>query len=184
MIDPNGATAGTEGEPVGDRPSGLVLRVVERIAKIIVGLAILSVLVFTLGQVLDRHFLKGAFNAYDQMARIGLVWMTFVGAAMAMRQRRNIVVDLIDHYLPPRIVAAKALILDTLTLAIVGLMVSYALRLMDIGGYQRVIGTPFTYWTVYTSLFVGSLLFAIVLLARIVSTVLRLRRGADGDPAP
>ena len=121
---------------------------------------------------------RAAFNAYDQLARIGLVWLTFVGAAMALRQRLNIVVDLFGHRLPPGAATLRALILDALAAAVACLLVTYAWRLMAIGGYQRVVGTPFTYLTVYTSLFVGSILFVVFLLARIIATFLSHRRNA------
>ena len=53
---------GAEPAPVQEPPPGLALGVLERGAKIVVGLATLSVLVFTFGQVVDRHVLKGGLQ--------------------------------------------------------------------------------------------------------------------------
>jgi TRAP-type C4-dicarboxylate transport system permease small subunit len=160
----------------GEGSRSILLGGAERIGKALVGAGMLVVLVFTLGQVLDRHLLKGAFNAYDQMARIGLVWMTFVGAAMALRQRQNIVVDLIDPHLSARATVVKGVLLDVLSLGVAVLLVAYAWRLMEIGDYQRVLGTPFTYSVVYASLLAGCVLFLVFLLARVATAVLNVSR--------
>jgi TRAP-type C4-dicarboxylate transport system permease small subunit len=143
-------------------------------AKAVIAIALLGVLIFTLGQVFDRYVLKGSFNAYDQIARIALIWMTFIGAAMAFRDRTNIVVDLIDSYLPAKAVAVKAIALDALSLALVLLMFGYANRLLEVGAFQGVMGTPFTYREVYVALTIGSVLFILFLVARLVSGIAAL----------
>jgi len=152
------------------------LRPLEGLAKVTTALAILCVLIFTLGQVADRYILKGSFNAYDQIARIGLIWMTFLGAALALRERANIVVDLIDGYLSPKVVRIKALILDALSFALMILLLGYAFRLLEVGAYQTVMGTPFTYREVYLALVLGSILFIVFLAARIVTDVISIVR--------
>lgn len=63
--------------------------------------AMLLVLLSTVGQVADRHVIQSDFGAYDQYGRLGLVWMTFLGIAIAVRERANIRIDLLDHFLSP-----------------------------------------------------------------------------------
>ena len=58
---------------------GLV--VLGRIALVI---SLLVILVFTLAQVVDRYGLPVDFNAWDQIAQLALVWLTFLGIALAM----------------------------------------------------------------------------------------------------
>jgi TRAP-type C4-dicarboxylate transport system permease small subunit len=142
-----------------------------------VAFANLAVLAFTLGQVADRYMLKGAFNANDQIARIGLVWMTFCGMAMAFRERVNIVVDLIDKYITPPIAAAKAIALDILSIGVVVLLVAYGMRLMEVGSYQRVMGTPFTYSVVYSSLLAGCALLLLFLVVRVATALVEFLSG-------
>jgi TRAP-type C4-dicarboxylate transport system permease small subunit len=63
----------------------------------------LMVLVFTVGQVFDRHLLKSTFAAHDQFARIGLVWLTFLGIAVGIRDRTNVRIELLNHLAPQHI---------------------------------------------------------------------------------
>lgn len=163
---------------------GSFLYPIEGIAKIVVALSTALIVIFTLGQVADRYILKGTFNAYDQIARIGLIWMTFVGATMALRERTNIVVDLVDSYLPPRIVAMKAVILDVLSIVLMTLLMRYGLRLLEVGSFQSVMGTPFTYWEVYLSLVVGCALFLVFLLARVAAAAFLLMAPGRRGNAP
>src|SRR3546814_15601747 len=75
-------------------------RIVCRIGRFSVVLMLAVVLIFSFAQVLDRYALKSQFEAWNQIARIAMVWATFVGAAMAIRERRNLVIELIDSKLP------------------------------------------------------------------------------------
>lgn len=167
--------------PAEPRAVATLLKPVEFLAKAVVAVALMAMLVFTLGQILDRYVLKGSFNAYDQIARIALIWMTFVGAAMGLRERANIVVDLIDGYLPQAVARVKAIVLDAACLALLVLLYGYADRLLEVGVYQGVLGTPFTYWEVYLALSVGTVLFIVFLAARIIAGVAALVWPAQRD---
>ncbi len=158
----------------GIGPIDLALRLVDIAGKIIVALSSLMILVFILGQVLDRHFLKGWFNAYEQIAQMWLIWLAFVGMAMAFRERTNIVVDVIDMVLPARIVMVKAILLDVLALVLMYLLFIYGLQMVTFGGNRLVMGTPFTYALVYLGMVVGTALIALFLVVRIVMGTIRL----------
>jgi TRAP-type C4-dicarboxylate transport system permease small subunit len=151
---------------------------VEVVTSGVVGIATLLVLVFTLGQIADRYVLKGTFNAYDQIGRIALIWMTFLGAALAFRKRLNIAVDLINIYLPAKVVAVKAVALDALSLVLMLFMFGYSIRLLEVGAFQGVLGTPLTYREVYVSLVIGTTLFILFLGVRILAATITLFRRA------
>src|SRR3546814_17634842 len=74
-------------------------RIVCRIGRFSVVLMLAVVLIFSFAQVLDRYALKSQFDAWNQIARIAMVWATFVGAAMALRERRNLVIAVIESKL-------------------------------------------------------------------------------------
>jgi TRAP-type transport system small permease protein len=161
------------------RPLALLLAALDRIGQLLVALLLVVVLVFTVGQVVDRYVLKGAFNAYDQMARLGLVWLTFIGIAMGFRERANIRIDLLDHLLPPRFAAVKGAVLDAAILALTVLIHVESWRLIEVGAFQVVIGTPFTYVAVYSGLVAGTALLAVFLALRLLAFALGGRAGDD-----
>ena len=80
----------------------------ERLARIWLVLMVVVVLVFTFGQVLDRYLVSTGFDGFDQLARLGLVWATFIGIALAFRDRRTIRIELFEERLPPWLKRAPA----------------------------------------------------------------------------
>lgn len=141
--------------------------------------SVVVVLVSTVGQVLDRHVFKSGFGAFDQYGRLGLVWLTFLGIAIAVRERANIRIDLADHFLPPGIVRAKAVILD---LALVGIAVTLVVvgwPLLEVGGFQVIMDTPFSYQDVYAALLIGMAVLALFVALRLLDQLASGRLGLD-----
>ncbi|MBO1014923.1 TRAP transporter small permease [Achromobacter sp. SD115] len=150
---------------------GLVLRAdrsVCWIGRLAVALTLAMVLVFCFAQVLDRYLLKTQFDAWDQVARIGMLWCAFVGAAMALRERRNVVIDIIDRHLPERLRRARDRLFDALLLALAATLFYKGLDVVAVGNFQDIVGTPFTYAVSYASLTVGMVLFMLFLALRLL----------------
>jgi TRAP-type C4-dicarboxylate transport system permease small subunit len=145
---------------------------VERAGRAAVGLFVLTILVFTFGQVLDRYIFKTTFDAYDQLARLGLVWMTFVGFAVAFRERRTIRVELFDTVLGPAAQKWRETAFDLVILALVALVHIKGWRVVEVGGYQAIIGTPFTYAWSYAAIVAATALLAFFLVVRIARRLL------------
>ena len=144
--------------------------------------ALATVLVFTVGQVVDRHVLATGFSAFDQYARLGLVWLTFLGIALGFRERANIRIDLLDHVLPARFVRWKGLVLDALVLVAAISIVVVGWRLLEVGAFQVLMDTPFTYRAMYAAPIVGFVAMALFLAARIADALTGGRLRLDDVP--
>lgn len=157
--------------PAASRWRGLVLRA-DRwlcwIGRLAVALTLAMVLVFCFAQVLDRYLLKTQFDAWDQVARIGMLWCAFVGAATALRERRNVVIDLIDRHLSDRVRRARDRLFDALLLALAATLFYKGLDVVAVGNFQDIVGTPFTYAVSYASLTVGMVFFMLFLVLRLL----------------
>jgi TRAP-type C4-dicarboxylate transport system permease small subunit len=134
------------------------------LGRVAIVLFLAIVLAFTCAQVLDRYFLSVAFNAWDQIAQLGLVWVTFLGIALAFRDRVNIRVDLLDARLGPRLLRLRDRLSDLAAIALLAVIQIKIWRLIDIGSGQVIMGTPFTLASTFMALAVGSAL-AMALLA-------------------
>jgi len=145
--------------------------------------AMLVVLASTLGQVADRHVFKSGFGAFDQYGRLGLVWLTFLGIAIAVRERANIRIDLADHFLPPRIVQAKGVVLDLVMAGIAVTLVVVGWRLLEVGSFQVIMDTPFSYGDVYAALLLGMAVLTAFVLMRLLDQAMGGRLGVDMPPA-
>lgn len=158
------------------------IRWVERLARVWLVLMLLVVLVFTFGQVLDRYLVATGFDGFDQLARLGLVWATFIGIALGFRDRRTIRIELFEGRMPPWLKRARDLLFEVMVLALLVLVHVKGWPVVAVGARQNILGTPFTLAMGYSALLVGTLLYALFVLLRIARTLgLAV---SDGEPPP
>lgn len=123
-------------------------------------------------QFIDRHFIDTGIAAPDQYARVALVWLTFVGFAIAVRAALNVRVDLIDAHLPPRVRYFLALLFDALMLLLLAILVPGSWRLIEIGKDQMLLGTAFTAAVPAAGVFAACLLMLLFVGLRLVVRLL------------
>jgi TRAP-type C4-dicarboxylate transport system permease small subunit len=65
-------------------------------------IALLSTLLsVALVQVLARNFFSYSFSGADEIVRHSVLWLGFVGASLATRQKRHIKIDALSRFIPP-----------------------------------------------------------------------------------
>lgn len=141
------------------------------LVRVVVVVSLVAVLFFTVAQVFDRHFFKSGAIAFDQYARLGLVWLTFFGLAIGFRERANIRIDLLDHVLTKRVRHIKGLVLDLVVLAVSILMIVVGWRLLQVGAFQMLMDTPFTYEVMYGALLAALAVLCVFLVFRLVDGI-------------
>ena len=92
-------------------------------------LAIMVVLVF--GNAAGRYLLESGFAVSEEISRLAFVWLIFLGAAVAVRERAHVGVDMLVLLLPR---AGKRL-----CLIITNLLILYALWLFAAGSWQQTV---------------------------------------------
>jgi TRAP-type C4-dicarboxylate transport system permease small subunit len=155
-----------------ERTLGWVERVLEGlIALLVAGLAIIVG-----SQFIDRHFFTMPIIAPDAYARILLVWLTFVGFALAVKSGLNIRVDLIDTHLPKPVQRALEYVFDAMMLGLTVIIGFHCWRLVEIGQGQERLGTVLSEAWPSAALFVSCILLVLFLVLRI------LLRAAGREP--
>jgi len=155
--------------------------VLSMLVRLVVVVALAAILFFTVAQVFDRHFIKSGAIAFDQYARLGLVWLTFFGLAIGFRERANIRIDLLDHLLSLRARHIKGLVLDLVVLAVAILMIVVGWRLLQVGAFQMLMDTPFTYEVMYGALLLALMILCVFLVMRMVDGVTGGRFQLDAE---
>jgi TRAP-type C4-dicarboxylate transport system permease small subunit len=150
------------------------LRFLDRLVEWVVVALMVTLVVIVALQFVDRHFIDTGIAAPDQYARIALVWLTFIGFAVAVRAAVNIRVDLIDARLPPKVRAALEMVFDALMLVLVAAMLPGCWRLMEIGKDQDLLGTVFTAAVPAAGAFIACLLLLIYVGLRLAARLLRM----------
>jgi TRAP-type C4-dicarboxylate transport system permease small subunit len=134
------------------------LAFVERNFERYVVAAILGALVALLAsQVFMRYVLRSPFVWSEELARYLLIWCTFVGVSLAVREGRNISVDLLPTLMGPRWERPFMICANLGALVFFVLMIVYSVplvtRIAAIG--QTSPGLGIQMWTVYAAVPIG-----------------------------
>jgi len=148
------------------------LRLIDRLVEWVVIALMITLVVIVALQFVDRHFIDTGIAAPDQYARVALVWLTFIGFAIAVRAAVNIRVDLIDARLPSKVRAALEIGFDALMVVLVAVMVPGCWRLIEIGKDQDLLGTAFTAAVPAAGAFIGCILLLVYVGLRLVARLL------------
>jgi TRAP-type C4-dicarboxylate transport system permease small subunit len=144
-------------------------------ALIVVFLAIMVVLVF--GNVVLRYAFNSGSTVSEEVSRWLFVWVTFMGAIVALRHRAHLGTDVLVSRLGP--LGKKA----CLVVAHVGML--YVSGLIGLGSWRQVlinadVSAPVTGWPV-ALVYAAGLLFAVSAIVFLLVELLRVLSGAAGD---
>jgi TRAP-type C4-dicarboxylate transport system permease small subunit len=143
------------------------LRGVERFLEWLIAVLVMALVVIVASQFVDRHFVSLPMAAPDAYARVILVWLTFIGFALAVKGGLNIRVDLIDSHLPARVRLLLEYLFDVLMLLLTLVIGFHGWRLIVIGRDQERLGTVLSEAWPSAALFVSCILLVLFLTLRI-----------------
>lgn len=154
-----------------------LLRGVERVLDGLVAVLVAGLVLIVASSLVDRHVVTLPIPAPDQYARVLLVWLTFTGFALAVKNGANIRVDLIDSRLPRQVRTFLELAFELAMTGLAVLIAFHGWRLVEIGRDQERLGTVISEAWPAVALFVSCLLTVAFLGLRMA---LRL----SGRPVP
>ncbi len=127
-----------------------------------------AMIIAVFAQVIFRYALKISVPWTEEFARLLFTWVSFLGAAIALRKKEHIFVDVILRRLPKRLTTAIALLFLGIILIFHGFLLWGALCLMRITWTSYM---PALDWMRTAYLYLG---FSITLLITIVYVALAL----------
>ena len=152
-----------------------ILRWLDSLLAWFVATLVVCLVVIVTSQLVDRHLFDIPIQAPDQYARIGLVWLTFLGFALAIRGNVAVRIDIIDHFLPLVARRRVGIVSDALLLVLLVLLIFKSWAVFEVGSGQLILGTPFTAGLPNAGLVVGVLLMTLYVMLRLVARC----RGVD-----
>lgn len=90
---------------------------------------VLAAVVFL--QFFTRYVLNDSMAWTEEIARYLLIWVTFIGAAIAVRRGTHIGVEAILHFLPSAVAAALRFMIDLITVGFIGLLCWFSVEITD-----------------------------------------------------
>ncbi len=131
--------------------------------------ALMGMLVaLTFVQVLARYLARSPLTGTDQVARICLVWLTFMGAAMGVRKKQNVRIDLLDRYLPSGILEVINIFFDMVLVGLLAILGYKGWQVTRVSASQQIVATPFSYDAMYLSAVVGACLMLLFVSVRLL----------------
>jgi len=143
------------------------LRLAEHGLEWLISALVAVLLVIVASTFIDRHFVTLPMAAPDSYARVILVWLTFIGFALAVKNGLNIRVDLIDSHLPVKLRALFKYVFDVMMLGLTVMLGLNGWRLVVIGKDQERLGTMMSEAWPSGALFVACIILVLFLVLRI-----------------
>jgi TRAP-type transport system small permease protein len=154
---------------------------------VVVCCALLAVMAGLVGaQVVARHLAGGALHWTEELARHLMIWMLFLGAALALRRGAHLGIDALVERMRPRMQACIRLLVALILVGFALLMVQQGIVLSQRTMGQRSSGLGYPMGYVYLAVPVGGglLLLMALDLVRAEAAALLGRRPANGSGAP
>ena len=124
------------------------------------------------------RYLGNALTWYDEIASIGLVWLTYYGSALAALRGAHIGVPGLVNAMPPRLRLAVTLFAEAVVLAFFVLLAIYGTQVLIVLQGEHLVTLPeVSTQLTQSAIPIGAALFVIAELLRLPD-VLRAARGA------
>jgi TRAP-type C4-dicarboxylate transport system permease small subunit len=123
-------------------------------------------------QFFTRYALNDPATWTEEIARYGLIWVTYIGAVMVTRRNSHIAVMLLPNLLPAGVARVLLAVIDIVTLGFVGLLAYFSVLIVGRMHMQpmSIVDLPMSY--VYAAVVAG----CILMLARQAQRVWRNAR--------
>jgi TRAP-type C4-dicarboxylate transport system permease small subunit len=106
--------------------------------ELIVVLALAAMCLMVFGNVVLRHFFDSGINTSEELSRFMFIWLTFLGAIVAMREGAHLGVDMVVRRLSGKtqfaaVLLAQAIVLGCCAVLLWGLMRQHSLNVSNTG---------------------------------------------------
>jgi TRAP-type transport system small permease protein len=125
-------------------------------------------------QFFTRYVLNDSVAWTEEIARYGLIWVTFIGAVMVTRRNSHIAVVLLPNLLPPWAGRLLLAIVDVLVLGFLALLAYFSVLIVQRMQVQRMTVVELPMSVVYGAVVLGCILMFLRQLQRV------WRNGRDG----
>ncbi len=103
-------------------------RAIAQAEKLIVVVLLSLMILVAFAQIVLRNFWATGFSWGDPFVRYMVLWVGFIGAALATHQGKHIKIDVLSNWLPPRANLALQSLLNLISAGICGLLAVSAFR--------------------------------------------------------
>lgn len=168
--------SGKSDEPAtaGRRPIDLALPL-----RVVAATAFLCVILLTIAQVFFRFALDAPLIWSEELSRLLIVWITFIGAAVVCWDGRHLNVDVGFELLPPKIRRLVRMLNAIIACGFLAMLVEPTLRLVKIENFSELGALELPSGIVRLPVAIGAVLMIAAIALRLTY---RRRIARSGDP--
>jgi C4-dicarboxylate transporter DctQ subunit len=130
-------------------------------------------------EVFRRYVLNAASAWAEESARYAFIYMTYIGAAEAIKSRNHLKIDIFQRYMNERQLFGSYLLTDACFIILAVLVIRYSIKVMQlqIATYTMMQGLDFNLAFAQAAIPVGWILILVRLIQRVVNTINRFQAG-------
>ncbi|UCF92279.1 MAG: TRAP transporter small permease [Desulfobacterales bacterium] len=149
----------------------MFLRILSRLVEItiIIGAAFIVTIVTT--EVVLRYVFKHSLIFTEELSRYLMVWIVFLGSALAIRDKAHIRINILVKRLNPKLHKAAHLIAHGLVLTFLVIVAAEGIRILPSQRYQMCTTIDISLFYFYLAIPVGAVLMIVYLLPAIRTTL-------------
>lgn len=132
-----------------------------RINKFSVGIMLMVMFVLVFGNVVTRYCFGFSIAAAEEISTFLMIWVTYLGAGLALREGKLASIDAIQDKLPSHWVRIIRIFLGCASIAFFALLVFYGVQFVSLGWSQETFALMIPRGIPYLVLPAGALLFAL-----------------------
>lgn len=148
--------------------------------RIAVALALIAVVILTLAQIFCRFVLNAPLIWSEELSRLLVVWMTFIGAAVVCWDGRHLNIDVMFNLLPAAAKHIVRIINALISIGLLAILIEPTMRLVEIENFAELGALELPSGIVRLPVAVGAVLMILAIAGRLLY---RRRRAAPDDPA-
>lgn len=151
----------------------------DRLEEIFLVILMIAAVAIVAAQVITRYVLKVSLPWSEEIARYMFLWLTWVGASYATKERKHVSIDIIYAKLPKAGKTVCTIISTVVWLIFLGMMFYLSFRLTKsvASGGQVAVGSGIPMWIPYASIPTGMGL----MLFRLIQNCVHDLRGAKKE---
>lgn len=141
--------------------------------RAVLGALMIAMFGLVFANVVSRYGLGHSIAWAEEVSRYLMIWATFLGAGLALREGRHVAIDILQDRLPPRAVRWVRRFIAGFLLAFVGLLGVYGVQFAAFGWAQETPVTQIPMGIPYLAVPAGALLLGLHLVLMLPAFVAR-----------
>ena len=143
----------------------MLLSALEKLLRVAVGALVAAIAVLVTAQVVFRYAVQAPIVWSEEFTTLCYQWLSFLGAALAVRYRAHFGVDLLVRLLGPRFKSAIERLEHLVVWLLAIFMIVYGWRIVESSAAQMYPTLPFSVGTGYLVLPIAGVLFILMDIA-------------------